>query len=662
MALSATGAKAQTYQVPCPTGYNPLQGSRTVGPSGLIAYLCVNSSGAVVFVGQCANPTSNPTPANCGSGGGGPVSITGTSPIVVTPSPTTGTGVVSCPTCGTGSSTGPSFNILDYGGTPDGSTNNNTAMAAAFTASNAVTAGVPIVFFPCKETVGCQYNYNGAGVSPINPTVPTTIICDDGVTLDDTGTAHMIDVGNGISGYLGKFRVTGCKFIGASVTAGIYLNAGTVTDSHYLEFGEIDHNTFYDFPVGSTAITGTGNIFNWLYDYNYYWTDNDVAGKFLDVTGGVSSGNNQVTAHHNLVYCSDAVTGIAGCTSSGAGIIVSGVGSMITDNFIITMNPDIQVTENGGQSHVTGNNLESVPFGSAPPIVFGQSGDAPSTTIPGIVIDNNYTHMNHTGAWIGPGSANDLFVGERISNNRFLETEGPTALVVENPLTGQTGNIAEGNTCGTDGVQCLPVHALANGTAVTPEPWLNPTALSYSDGFNRANGALILPWFGPGSGATGTIVSNVATCAVGVCVAWYGQDIPATQHNGVLIGTVPTGSDAVGVYTRASQGTTNTLTDMQCAYIAGTGIQMYKQINTTATQLGPTYTATTPVAGDWIYLDSIGSLHTCYLLHGNLITGVGNLIAVVPTQVDSSVTQGYAGMLIIGASGTLAGFSTQTTP
>lgn len=33
------------------------------------------------------------------SGGGGSVSITATSPIVVTPSPTTGTGVISCPTC-----------------------------------------------------------------------------------------------------------------------------------------------------------------------------------------------------------------------------------------------------------------------------------------------------------------------------------------------------------------------------------------------------------------------------------------------------------------------------------------------------------------------------------------------------------------------------------
>ncbi len=34
-------------------------------------------------------------------GGGGSVSLTATGPIVITPSPTTGTGVISCPTCGT---------------------------------------------------------------------------------------------------------------------------------------------------------------------------------------------------------------------------------------------------------------------------------------------------------------------------------------------------------------------------------------------------------------------------------------------------------------------------------------------------------------------------------------------------------------------------------
>ncbi len=35
-------------------------------------------------------------------GGGGSVSLTATGPIVITPSPTTGTGVISCPTCSTG--------------------------------------------------------------------------------------------------------------------------------------------------------------------------------------------------------------------------------------------------------------------------------------------------------------------------------------------------------------------------------------------------------------------------------------------------------------------------------------------------------------------------------------------------------------------------------
>lgn len=47
------------------------------------------------------------------SGGGTVTSLTATSPIVVTPSPVTGTGVISCPTCGTSTGTVTSFSAGD---------------------------------------------------------------------------------------------------------------------------------------------------------------------------------------------------------------------------------------------------------------------------------------------------------------------------------------------------------------------------------------------------------------------------------------------------------------------------------------------------------------------------------------------------------------------
>lgn len=65
-----TPVHAQNYAVPCPSGYSVIRGSQTAGPMGLIAYLCSNSAGAVVFVGQCANPTSMPTPSDCGGSSG----------------------------------------------------------------------------------------------------------------------------------------------------------------------------------------------------------------------------------------------------------------------------------------------------------------------------------------------------------------------------------------------------------------------------------------------------------------------------------------------------------------------------------------------------------------------------------------------------------------
>jgi len=66
--------------------------------------------------GQCSVLTLNPITGllDCvSSGGGGSVSITATSPVVVTPSPTTGTGVISCPTCTT-SATLAATSLIDF--------------------------------------------------------------------------------------------------------------------------------------------------------------------------------------------------------------------------------------------------------------------------------------------------------------------------------------------------------------------------------------------------------------------------------------------------------------------------------------------------------------------------------------------------------------------
>lgn len=75
--------------------------ANVVGYTNVRERVSTYSSGTVV-----ASIVVSTVSARGGSGGGGaPVSLTATSPIVVAPSPTTGTGVISCPTCTTSAPT-----------------------------------------------------------------------------------------------------------------------------------------------------------------------------------------------------------------------------------------------------------------------------------------------------------------------------------------------------------------------------------------------------------------------------------------------------------------------------------------------------------------------------------------------------------------------------
>jgi hypothetical protein len=574
---------------------------------------------------------------NPGGGGGGSTSITGTSPVVVTPSPITGTGVISCPTCRT--TDGTAFNVTNppYNAVADGSTNNSTSLTAVFTASNAITNGTPSIYFPCQVGKQCQYNYTDGGTtSPINPTIASTIICDDGVILNDTGTAHMIDVGVGSGGYLKKFRITGCKFTGASVTAAIYLNAGSLSAGNFLEYGQIDHNTFYNLPTGSKAITGAGNIFNWSFDDNLFYTDNDVAGEFLDI--GIGDGSdNQISAHRNLVYCSDAVTGLSGCTSAGAGIVINGVGSMVGDNYVLSMDPDYLVGVSGGWSHINGSNSE-VYFSNVPII---QITGAP----PNVAISNIYANMHSNGGPFIDGSTT-LISNFSVTNNRIINITG--IFIKQQQVNLQTGNQATGNTCGASSCYTT-MHTLTGGGTPMSENWLLLDKESYSDGFTRSNGNLTAPWITYTNLTIPSITSNKVGCATSVCGATYSYDLPNNQRVGIQFGVVPTGTDAVGISSRTLE-TGGGIADYQCVYTAGTGIQLFKINNGTTTQLGSTVVVT-PGVGDWMEVESIGTVQSCYL-NGKPIISAN----------DAVISVGYASIVIVGTSGTYSAFAAKGLP
>lgn len=138
--------------------------------------------------------------ASGGGGGGGTVtSITATSPIVVTPSPLTTTGVISCPTCGTGTvtsvaetftgglisvagspiTTSGTFALTvagTSGGIPYFSSGTTWASSAALTAHGVVIGGGPGVA-PTSTTAGIAayvLTSNGASADPTFQPVPAS--------------------------------------------------------------------------------------------------------------------------------------------------------------------------------------------------------------------------------------------------------------------------------------------------------------------------------------------------------------------------------------------------------------------------------------------------------------------------------------------------------
>lgn len=539
------------------------------------------------------------------------------------------------------------FDPLNYGAIADGSTNNSTALTSMFTAVNAVTVGFPIAHFRCQQGIAkCQYNYtDGGSTSPIHPTKPTTIWCDPGVTLNDTGSAHMMDLGDGVSDYTVAmpFNVYGCHFISTgTITAAIFLNGGT----GYIETGHIENNNFDALPSASTAVLATAGQFS-----NMYFEGNQYRGEGSVFNLG-SGQNNIVTVRGNQLVCVDG-SGNSCSGVGGLGILCGGQGSMVTDNTILWFNPLIQITQGGRGCHVGGNYFESN-LGSDSAITFGLSGDS-TGTITGVAIDHNFVDMHTPSPFIAPASGSSAattLVGWNLEANRFTST--PNVMVSENPVQGQRYNQANGNYTVNFGNWWTNTVGLTTANAVTPEPWFQADSNSYTDTFHRANGALGGAWVTVGTQTALQITSNVATCSATCAGGLYGNDISTNQRNAVQFGTVPTGTDFVGVYTRFTQaGSATQFTNYQCFYLSGTGIKMVAVVSGSASQLGSTYTAVTPVAGDVLTLESIGAEQTCYLRHTTGGTP-GPDIAVIGPIIDSTVAAGYGGIQIGGTSGTIS--------
>jgi hypothetical protein len=259
-----------------------------------------------------------------------------------------------------------------YGAVPDGSTDNATAIAAAFAATNAVTTGIPTVYFDCDTgTTTCQYNYGGSGTSPINPTVATTIQCAPGVFLNYTGTAHAVDLGSSGRTFQDElpYTVQGCTFTGAaSSTHGIYVNA-FITNTYIL------NNTFFQFGNRTGFnIYYAGNNWESLVQGNSWYDHDGVTRNILD---GHNAAVHAVRIIGNNVECD--TSGHAACSIS-----TIGVGFWIGDQFKVSGNviqyhaPLIRIantaTSGSDRPTIIGNHFEGNSGVATPAITYGDPG------------------------------------------------------------------------------------------------------------------------------------------------------------------------------------------------------------------------------------------------------------------------------------------------
>jgi hypothetical protein len=631
---AAPAARAQVYDTTCPAG-------SSVAPNGTAR----NSTNDHLKQNYCVDATGAPIV-------NGPVTIIG---------PCSGSG------CGSAGSPGTAFNVTSapYSAVADGSTDNSTALASVFTASNAITSGIPTVYFPCQTGKQCQYNYGGTGVSPINPLVPTTIVCDMGVTLNYTGSAHAIDVGpTGLSAVQAfkLYRISGCGFTDSgSETDGIFVNA-------WIAYMEVDHNSFYNTPASASAtawaalFSGDGNNFWMNVHDNYYIVDNGMPSNFFKSAASTNL-DSQLHFSHNLVGCVTAPVAGVGCSTAqaGVGVQANAVGSEISGNDINFMNPDIMLGPLSGGTIVSENNFEppTTASGTAPVVQFGFSGDPGSTVIDGLRFTDNYEYGHGASPFLAPGSANDLLNNTQIKGLHFsgFSGTGPATQLVLNNLAGNTGNSVQGYECpakdeGTGGaLTCPPLHNFVASGLSTP-PWKVLDTLNFSDGFNRANGALATPWVAYQGITSASITSNILGGVGAGSGNMLGVDFPNNSRQGIIFSVVPTGTDYIAIHFRATNGATFAVSNLyECAYISGTGIQLFKSITNTATQLGSTYSATTPVAGNSMEAEAINNTLTCYL----------NGVPVV-SAVDSALTTGYPAILFGGTTGKVSSFTVRGLP
>ena len=435
-----------------------------------------------------------------------------------------------------------------YGGVPDGSTSNTTAITNAFAAANAWnTNSAPTVYFDCDSgATVCVYNYGGAGVSPINPTIPMNIECAQGVTLNYTGTAHAADIG-AVGMTIGtqmskRTSIKGCRWTGgATSTAGLYFNDKVTTF-------QIQNNEFISFGQANTySVVLSGD--NWDSDISSnVWHEQDgIVRGVLDAHLAINANIHFV---NNKIDCLTAAG--LGCPipASGNGVGLWIATGYVAFNQILAHYPAIRLSQGGGGggtgNFIAFNTIEGNTGGTSPAISYGDPGGAPANV--------RFWHINFN-TWYWPTTGNINYIGpETPSSGAYTMAESEfIGNVFQGVPNGTTPYFKLGN------VQNFVMHNVNNSGYVTQS-----TATPLMDTGFAANNAYVA--------------------------------VDSLKGNGTnLSGMIPVG-DSTGVHLSAATYHNLSAPNL-CINVVASGTA---QICNTAVRFDPSGTSVDPVAGDMI--------------------------------------------------------------
>ena len=588
-----------------------------------------------------------------------------------------GTGSYSTPAGGSSSNVvQPVTNATDAAwgvSTSNTATQNQTAFAAIATAVNAGTTSATI-FLPQGT-----YNVLSTGSTALGSyNVPIDFWCENqsNTILNISGSGKVIQLGPS-----GKVWLTdpvtwtpttlhGCQLTGGgSASAGIYIAnlqlSPTIYDNYFHNFGGASNWQVYS--------EGTNEV---IFHDNVVIRDDGVSGKLAYVSNANCSASSCypfLSAYDNRVVCTVSTIN-AGSVACGPGFTTDGY----MEAYNNTLSGPVPMFRCGagfldGQCHIGSSNLEL--FGD-PAIQFGTVGGSTETVQNVIVNDLQVYSSNAAYHLLGPANSGSKLANSTISLVRLRTGPSQSTMTVPmvslNNLTGQTGIVSQNNygwpTLHTTGsnISAWNVTNLIAGAGLSIADNNDGTVTitggcpsgyqSYDSFVGSSTLAAHVNNCGQSwitysaSTFTGTInvASNTATgTGTGSTEGAYLAQFTPSSADYTVSGNCTPGPAGANckIYGRANSSAN---TYYIAIFIGGTGVQLYKSVAGTLTQIGSTYSGVT----SGTHLISLG-------MSGTTITAKVDGTTQI-TVTDSAISAaGNAGLGLSASSSSVTLFTVQ---